>query len=538
MRKYLYYRYRRRVAAAGVLLLLISAGIYVRSLVATMVNQETRPLEIGLVGTLNTVEPALLGNQNDRLLASMLYEGLFYYDEESSEIRPNLAKKWTMSSDNKTLVVTLDKDIKLSNGKKLNAADVKAAWERNLATCNDWPLSSLFLNIQGAEERLQGKASDISGIQIENDHALKISLAQEAASFPYMLANPVFWVFDCDEGGDPPYAGSGPFKVLQNNDNKSITLVRNEEYHGDKPKISGVHITVFADQKTAFQAYQQGQLDYLDSVPLDELQNIKKDEALSQQLFERPLWDSYTMGFNLDKTPFANNYLLRRALNYAVDRQNIIDEVLGGSGIPLKGVVPEGFPGFHEELRGYSYDPETAKNLLEQAGYPGGKGLPVLTLYYNNDPGHRLVADKVARQLEKVGVQVQSEALDWGFYRKQINAFNLGFFRLEWRPDYADPESILYSMYHSSRVGVSNYAKYLNPQVDKVLDDARRQKPGSRERKLLFNRAEEIIVDDAPCLFLLQRKCAKMVRSQVHGLYIDGMGNIDWLKIELFKTQV
>ncbi len=538
MRRYLFYRYKRRAILFLLLMLLIGAGLYMRSLVAVMVNRENRPLEIGLVGSIETVEPALLSNQNERLFASLLYEGLFYYDEQSSELKPGLAKKWAMSSDNKSLVVTLDKDIKLSNGRNLNAADVKAAWEKTMTTCTDWPLLSLFLNIQGVQERLQGKASDISGIQIENDYALKITLAQEMAAFPYVLANPVFWIFDCDEGDSPPYAGTGPFKVVQNHDNKNILLLRNEEYHGDKPVLSGIHLTVFADQPSAYQAFSQGKLDYLDSIPPDELVKIRNDQILGKQLLERPLWDTYTIGFNMDSEPFKSNYILRRALNYAVDRQNIIDEVLGGNGIPLKSVVPEGFPACHDELRGYSYDPEMAKKLLEQAGFPGGEGLPAITLSYNNDPGHRLIAEKVAQQLGQVGVHVQCEAMDWAYYKKRLNAFSLDFFRLEWRPDYSDAESILYSLYHSSRVGVSNFTKYVNPQVDKVLDEARGQKAGSKERKQLFNRAEEMIVDDAPCLWLIQRKAAKLVGSQVHEFHMDGMGNIDWLKIELFKTQV
>lgn len=532
------YRRGRLLLAALVLLAAVALGAYIYRVQEVNANLEVRPLEIGLVGSLDTVEPALLSNHNERLLSSMLYEGLLYYNEEEQELEPRLADKWSFSSDSTILAISLNEDAKFSNGKPLTAAAVKAAWEHSFSTCKEWPQLSLFLSIQGAQERLEGKAEEISGIQVLNDHALKITLIRPNAVYPMVITNPIFWVFDYAEGSVAPYPGTGPFKVIQNPDNKSILLARIEDYYRDKAKLTAIQITVFPEARAALQAYLDGKLDYLDTVPLNEVPKLKQNETLSKFLVEHPLWDSYALGFNLNRAPFKDNYLLRRALNYAIDRQALIDEVLGGSALPLKGVLPQGIPGFHDTLRGYSYDPDKAQSLLQEAGFPQGQGLPSIILTYNKDEGHRQVAEKVAQQLSKIGVPVTIEAVDWTFFRKQLNSFNLTFFRVQWRPDYPDPDSFLYGMYHSSQVGVCNYTNYCNPQSDKVLEQSRTLKLGSKERIKTLNRAEEIIVDDAPYLWLFQRKAVKMVSPQVQGFKLDGLENIDWLKIELHKTEV
>lgn len=531
---------RRGRLLLAVLILLAAAalGAYIYRVQEVNANLDSRPLEIGLVGSLDSVEPALLSNHNERLLSSMLYEGLLYYNEEKQALEPRLADKWSLSSDCTTLVFTINDDAKFVNGKPLTAAAVKAAWEHSFATCKEWPQLSLFLSIQGAQERLEGKAQEISGIQVANDHALKITLNQPNSIFPMVITNPIFGVFDCSEGNAAPYPGTGPFKVIQNSDNKSILLARNEDYYEDKAQVTAVQITVYPEAGTALQAYLDGKLDYLDTVPLNELPKLRQNETLSKFLVETPIWSSYALGFNLNRTPFEDNYLLRRALNYAIDRQTLIDEVLGGCAIPLKGVLPQGIPGFHDTLRGYTYDPEKAQSLLQEAGYPQGQGLSPILLTYNKDEGHRQVAEKVAQQLSKIGVAVKTEAVEWNSYRNQIHSFNLTFFRVEWRPDYPDADSFLYGMYHSSQVGVSNYTNYCNPQADKILGEARVQKIDSEDRIKTLNRAEEIIVDDAPYLWLFQRKAVKMVSPQVQGFKLDGMENIDWLRIELHKAEV
>jgi oligopeptide transport system substrate-binding protein len=228
---------------------------------------------------------------------------------------------------------------------------------------------------------------------------------------------------------------------------------------------------------------------------------------------------------------------LKRA-KLSVDRDLIIDEVMGGSYRAANSIIPLGMSGYQRDMRGYSYDPEKAQELLEEAGFPLGEGLPPLTLTYNQDDGHQMVVESIAAQLAELGVKVQLQPVDWKYYKKQLEEMSLSFFRMEWTADYPDPDSFLYSMFHSSKVGMGNYFNYHNSQVDKVLEASREEVKSQQERIKLLNRAEQIIIDDAPALFLFQSSAAALAGPNVEKLQLNGMQMIDWYGVKLMDPSV
>lgn len=518
------------------LIVALASIIHWRQVAVYTASLDTRPFHLGMVGEINSIEPAKLSNHPESLLASAIYEGLLCFDEEKGEIKPALARKWKYSSDGKSLTLYLRGDVQFHNGKKLTAADVKASWERNLGSLKDWSNVSLFLPIAGCAERLQGKNIDIYGIKVLNEHTLKITLLQPNRVFIYSLGHPLFWVFDSEDNNDP-LAGTGPFIFQENKENKKFFLIKNEKYYRGNPHLAGINVQVFPDEQQAMDDYKSGKLDFLDTVPLEEIKKIRKASEYKGLYIEKPILETYSLVFNLNKKPFAGNYYLRRALNYAIDRKKINDEVFGGSCLPAKGAIPTRIPGYSEEMQGYSYKPEKAKELLEEAGYPGGYDLPPLLLTYNSGEAHKMIAEAVAAQLAQLGITVQTQALDWNYYRKQMSSMNMSFFRLGWKADYPHADSFLYSLYHSSQIGNSNFSGYNNPQVNKILESSRAA-TNEKERNALLRKAEQIVVDDAPCLWLFQKKAAKLLGKDVDSLTIDAMEMIDWYQVELFKPGV
>lgn len=516
------------------LLLLMAFVIYSSNKVAYTTSPGTRPLEIALVGSIDTLDPALINAPEERLLSSALYEGLVSFDEENQIVKPLLAKDWKYSADGESIIIHLKRDIQFSNGKNMKAGDVKACWEKTFFTTKEWSAVSLFLSVTGANERLEGRADHIAGIEVIDDRTLKVCFNKPNAAFIYMLCSPVFWVYDT---GDPvdTAPGTGPFVLKESQDNADFTLVRNEKYHQGIPHISSLHARVYVDPYEAFGEYKAGKIDYLDSVPLRELKNVKDNSEWKKLLIQKPIASTYFLGFNLNKEPFAGNYQLRRALNYAINRDLIVDEVLGGAYKAANGIIPLGIAGYQRDMRGYSYDPQKAQLLMEEAGYPLGEGLPTLTLTYNNDTGHQLVIESIAEQLSEIGVKVQPQAMEWDYYKKQLPNMNISFFRIEWSADYPDPDSFLYSMFHSSNIGISNYFAYHNDQVDKILDASRAEVKSHKERMKLVKRAEEIIVDDAPCLWLFQSSAVRMIGTNVTDLEVDSMNMIDWYQVKFIK---
>jgi len=500
-------------------------------------NLDSRNLNIALVGSIDSLEPALIDSHEERILASAIYEGLVYYDEESQSIKPMIASDWRYSADGKTLTINIKRNLKFHNGKAIKAPDIKASWENSFSNTKEWSNISMFLSIQGSQERLDGKTADIPGIQVVNNSTIKVGFNRANAAFVHMLTNPIFWIYDTEDTVQPA-PGSGPYKFKENKDNLNFLLERNDKYHRGTPKLGGIQAQVFAGGAEAFKAYQAGKIDYLDSLPLSELKNVKESEHYKKMLIAKPIFSTYVLGFNVNKEPFAGNYLLRRALNYAVDRNLIIEEVLGGSYRAANSVVPLGMVGYQRDMRGYTYDPQKAQELLEEAGFPLGEGLPQLVLTYNEDDGHRMVAESIAAQLGELGIKVQLQPMEWDYYKKQLNQMNLTLFRLEWLADYPDPDSFLYSMFHSSKVGIGNYFNYHNSQVDKILDASREEVKSQKERIKLMNRAEEIIIDDAPCLWLFQSTVAKMIGQNVASLQVNSMEMIDWYEVQLLKPSL
>lgn len=529
----------RRIVFAAIILVIAfisTVAIYQHNQLEYAASLDSRAINIGLVGKIDSLEPALLDNHEETLIASAMYESLVYYDEESHSLKPLLLKNWQYSSDGKTLTLNLKKGIKFHNGKQLTAKDVKASWERNFSTARDWANVCLFLSISGSRDRLEGKTADISGI-IADNNTVRIKFSQPNSAFIYMLTNPIFWVYDTEQQTSP-LAGTGPYRISDNKDNCNITMLRNDDYHRGKPRITALAIKILPDEDEAFNQFKEGKLDYLDKVPLKEIKNLKKDPQYQDGYIERMLLETYSIGFNLYKQPWNNNYQLRRALNYAIDRHAIIEKVLEGSYRPAKGAIPAGLPGYNQQMRGYSFDQQKAKDLLADAGFPDGEGLKPLALYYNEDEGHQMVAEMIAQQLQEIGIEVELQEMEWDYYKKQLAKNSLGLFRIGWQADYPDADSFLYSLYHSSQLGITNYSGYQNPQVDKILDESRRQTGNSQKRIELLAKAEAMIVDDAPAIWLFQKRAAKIAGQQVKNLQVNSMEMIDWYKLELIKPSL
>ncbi|MBO8158881.1 ABC transporter substrate-binding protein [Thermosyntropha sp.] len=518
------------------LAILIVGIIYAQNKIISVSSLDSRPFNIAVVGELEQLSPFNLEKQEEKLIASAMYEGLVDYDENSRSVKPNLAVNWKYSSDGKSLILSLKPNVRFHNGKLFTAYDVKKSWEKNFTETKQMSDLSLFLTIVGSRERLEGKAAEIKGIEVLNKYTVKVNFKEPNAAFIYMLTNPIFWIYDVDDKV-AVFPGTGPF-IFKEYKDETIILVKNEKYHRGKPCISAINVKLFNDPYTALNEYKAGKIDYLGQVPLKEVKNFKSSDEYKNLYIEKNLSEIYVYGFNLHKEPFAGNYQLRRALNYAIDREAIIQNVFGGLSKPLKGIIPSGISGYKSDMLGYSYDPEKAKKLLEEAGYPMGQGLKPLVLSYNQDEGHRVVAQTIAQQLGMLGIEVQLQPLEWEYFKKQLEKMDLTFFRLGWSADYPDADSFLYSLFHGKMMGITNYSGYYNPQVDKLLDASRAETRSYQERIKLLKRAEEIITDDAACLFLFQKRVFALKGRDVNNLTLDSMGMINWEEVELLKPSV
>lgn len=533
---YLTFRKIALTASIAGLLILIAILVYSYNTAVYTASFDSRIFKAGLAGTVEVLDPASITQQGEKLLASAIYEGLVYFDEKSGNIKPLLAKSWQYSRDGKTMTIKLKKNIVFHNQQPLTAPKVKEAWERSFLNNKDESAAGLFFSVQGARERRNDGHSPV-GIEAVDDLTLKISFAQPNAAFLYMLCNPIFWVYDAGQEREGLLSGTGPFILQNNQDYKKILLTANPNYHRGSPVIPAIEFIVFEDEETAWQQYLKGDLDYLNTVPLAEIQNIKADQQLKKRFIEEPLLEIYALGLNVNKEPFAGDYMLRRAINYGIDRNQIVEDVFADGYRTNKSIIPPEIKGYSSEMPGYIFDPAKAAQLLEEAGYPNGQGLPVVNLSYNSDEGHQLAAEHIAQQLLPLGINLQLQPMHWDYFKKQIEQQALACFRIGWAADYPDADSLLYGLFHSSMAGRGNYTGYHNPQVDKILDEARAATKSNKERLALLGKAESIIIDDAPMVWLFQKKSAAIAGEQTRELKIDRLGMVDWYMVQLKKTE-
>ncbi|MCW5938000.1 MAG: peptide ABC transporter substrate-binding protein [Fimbriimonadaceae bacterium] len=485
-----------------------------------------------------TMDPHLVQDGDTIDLLQQVYEGLVGWDEDS---KPTgyLAEKWEVSPDGKTYTFTL-RDAKFHNGRAVTAADVKWSLERTANPKLASPVADAYLgDILGVKERIEGSANEISGVKVVDDKTVEITLVKPT---PYFLGKLTFLTAAVLPKESVPaetaitqvsqMIGAGPFKVKTYLAQQSIILEANKDYHGGAPLLESIERPVIGDAVTRLNKYKNGELDLV-MLERQDVAPLQKDEKFKNdlKLFQRPaIW---YVGLNQNVIKEFKDKRVRQAVAKAIDKQRIVDELLGGINSVANGIVPPGVPGGgRPEAAAHKYDVASAKALLGDAGYPGGIGFPALTLTFREDrPDIKLVAEAVASDLKKnLGIDVKLQTMEWGAYLEKYNAKKQGFFHMRWAADYLDPQNFLSHMLATwgpeNKIGYSNAAfDELCRQADTLQDmDARLP---------LYAQAEDLVLDDAVWIPIYFQRDAELIRPQVAGLRESLFGHLPHTKVSI-----
>jgi peptide/nickel transport system substrate-binding protein/oligopeptide transport system substrate-binding protein len=307
--------------------------------------------------------------------------------------------------------------------------------------------------------------------------------------------------------------GTGPFRLAAWTDNQRLYLERFDDHFAGSPELAAVEYLIKSEPAVRFQSYVRGDVDICD-VPLGRLREVRSwaDHRSWPEL------DIFYLGVSFTREPCRSNVHLRRALNWAVDRERLCRVILEGRAQPAKGVLPPAVPGYDPGLAGYRFDPAAAARELELAGFPGGKGLPIIDLYYASDNSDaHAVAVELQQQFRRADIRTELCARDQNDFKNLTKTDPPPLFRRSWVADYADPENFLWSCFHSSLAGSSNRVHYSDPETDRLLEAAAALPPGA-ERLAAWARAERRIVEEAPWVFLYHRSAHLLVRPTVRNL--------------------
>jgi peptide/nickel transport system substrate-binding protein/oligopeptide transport system substrate-binding protein len=486
------------------LLLLLVIGLLLGSLALSGCGSEAAKSSFSYAEAAEptSLDPALADESVGINMVRYLFDGLVRYDSQTGEVKPAVAERWDVSEDATVFTFHLKKGVKFSNGRELKAEDFVYSWTRALKPDTKSEMAMTILEpVKGAVDMAEGNSSTLSGVEATDDYTFTVTLEFPLAEFVTFVGHPVCFAVPKEEveSAGSSFAtmpvGNGPFKVREYRPNEQVTLERNPDYYGTQAKVEEVIVKVIPNPSTAIAELKAGNVDVVKTVPSGQTESLKNDTEV--EFFEGQVNSLDFVGFNLMVEPWQNNDKLRQALNWAVDRDTLADKVLQGQGKAADGIVPGAMPGHQSEAMPYRYDPEKAKTLLSDAGYPGGDGLPQVRLAYRMGGNSADMAQAIQANFNAIGVQTELQGLESGSFLDQMIGGELPIFLINWQADYNSPDTFLYSLFQSEQG--QNVFRYANPQVDALLDKARSTINGE-DRIKAYNDAERMILADAPLI--------------------------------------
>jgi oligopeptide transport system substrate-binding protein len=457
-----------------------------------------------------TVEPATLDpivpTAGAPPIQGQVFEGLLKWDQDLLPV-PAIAESWDVT-DAQTWTFHLRDDVYFHNGRKVTAYDFAYSWDR--AVGSDW--WNLVM------------ASIVDHYHAPDSDTFEVVLSQAFSPLPTILPMPFLSAVPSETVGtiDTSPVGAGPFEFSHWTAGDEIVITAHDDYYDRRPYLDSVRFEFYASTDDMYGAFQAGNLD-VSPVPSDQVGDVANDP---NAVLDCSMC-LYYYGMKVDWAPF-DDVRVRQGLNYAVDRQDLVQNVLGGFPLVPDGPVPPGMQAYNPPLDAYYYDPVGALNLLAQAGWwdsnddgilDDGAGTDLtIELWHNTSAGHAAIANAVADDFRDiggmgVGATVVISHTDWSTYSSSLHQYPM--YRQGWCADYPDPLSFLWWLFRSDQTG--GRSNYSNAQVDAWLDEALHTTELS-PRHALYASVEQQALDDAPLINLYYYGSPHIIRRCVHGL--------------------
>ena len=474
-----------------------------------------------------TIDPALVSGQSDGRLARALFEGLATCDPRTLEPRPGQAARWETSADGLTWTFHLRPGLVWSDDVPLTARDFVWSWLRVLRPATAARNASLLHAIAGAEDFNRGTAPDSSrvGLSAPDDTTLVVRLASpvpyllQLAAYPTWLPVPRHAVERWGERWTRPghLVSNGAFVLEHWRQNDRFELARNPRYR-DAARVRLDRVVAYSvdDLSTSSNLYQSGRLDWNTSgyVPSPFVPYLR-DKA---DFRSAPFQAVYFYSMNVTRRPF-DDVRVRRALNLAVDRDAIARDLLKGTRAPWGRLTPQGYPGYPAPPP-LGHDPARAREVLAQAGYPGGRGFPKISILFSTSEDHRRIAEAVqAMWTRELGIPVELRNMEWGSTLQATTTLQYDVARRSWIGDYLDPGTFLEIMRGGDG---NNRTGWSDPRYDRLLLAARNESDPA-ERLSLLGEAESLLLADGPVIPIYHYSTVELVKPYVRGLWSNAL---------------
>ncbi|HEX2910183.1 MAG TPA: peptide ABC transporter substrate-binding protein [Chloroflexia bacterium] len=486
----------------------------------------------------STFDPALAADSSSSFILRQLYSGLLSLDSKLNPV-PDLAERMPDISENGTLYTfKIRPGARFQSGREITADDFKYSLERaadpKLAapdSASTLPAATYMTDIVGVKDKLDGKASEISGVRVKDKQTLEIKLDGPKPQFLAKLTFNVFFVVNKDavEKGFDKIDGSGPFKLVDYKRSQYLHLARNDNYYLGKPRLEKINFALGANAANSLALYEQGKIDVVNVGASSDVERaLDKSSPLNKELVVKPQLSLTYLGFNTRMRPF-DDLKVRQAFSIIVDRSRIARAMFENKVLPATGILPPGMPGYTGKTGPLTYDISRARDLIAQSSYRSPANLPRITLYSTGDPLAG-VLQEVYKQAFGIDLEVQQydyKSFQNGLSQKQFQMFLNG-----WTADYPDPENFLRSLLGEG--SAFNDTGYSNPQFEDLMKQGDQQQDLSR-RLDFYSQAEQVALADAPILPIYYDVNYTLVKPYVKGLDITESGILSLKDVYILK---
>ncbi|MBE9602618.1 ABC transporter substrate-binding protein [Pedobacter sp. MC2016-24] len=505
-------------------------------------NAEKTVFNMNMDQNVTSLDPAFARNQNATWMVNQIFNGLVQIDS-ALNTKPCIARTWQISDDGLVYTFNLRNDVHFHDdalfpggkGRKVIASDFVYSFNRlidpKVASSGTWIFSD--------------KVKDIHNFIAINDSTFQVKLVKPFPAFIKLLTTQYCSVvpkevvehYGKDFRSHP--IGTGPFKFKYWKEDEILVMLKNEHYWEYKdgvqlPHLDAVKVTFISDKQSAFMNFIKKDLDFFDKVD-----GSYRDDVLTKsgkmtrkyrgkfQLKKSPYLCTEYVGILVDtsKSIVRNSPLrlkkVRQAINYAIDKPKLIKYLRNSVGIPAtSGFIPQGMPGFDSTaVKGYHYEPEKAARLLAEAGFPDGKGMPMITL--STSTTYKDMIEFIQGELNAVGIKVKVDVSPAASLRDMMSKNGVNFFRGSWIADYPDGENYLAVFYSRNKVPDGpNYTGYFNKDFDRLFEQSYYESDAEK-RYLLYQKMDRMVIENGNIVPILYDQSIVMMQNNISGYVLN-----------------
>ena len=456
-----------------------------------------------------------------------LFDGLVQFDQNLNVI-PAIAKSWRISFDGLTYTFYLREGIKFHNGRSVTADDFVYSFSRIINPKTKSSAVHFLEKVVGFKEFQAGKINYVDGLKSVDKYTFEIMLSEPFYPFISVLGVINLKVVPKEELEKPGSVflkfpiGTGPFKFVSMKEGEEIVLEANPDYFEGRPYLDRIIFKIFhgTPYEDIFRNFVEGKLEETAGIPFQEFRDPSKLKDF--YIIRKPLLSLRFYGMQI-KTKPLDNKKVRQAINHAINKEKIDKEAFQGMDQMTDRILPLGMPGSSPVKIPYPYNPKRAKELLSQAGYPGGKGLPPIEFWSASRADiTRKELEIVKSNLASIGINLQIHTeTNWKKFEEMMSSYKTPVFRYAWYADFPDPDNFLGILFHSK--SKCNYMAYHDLKVDGLLDRAKEERDYLK-RMEMYRKVEEIVLEDAPIVPTINHIFQQAYQPYVRGVEVNALG--------------